>query len=255
MTVMLNHQLDGPADQPVLVLGNSLGTSLAMWDAVVERLAGSFRVLRYDHRGQGSSPIPGGSWSAADLGRDVIALLDALAIPVAAYAGVSVGGMVGLWLGANAPERISALGVFCSSAHPGAPDAWRERGVTVRNAASTAPVADAVVSRWLTPEFAGRHPEVRASLHAMLIASPAAGYAALCELLATLDLRAELGRITAPTLVVAGAQDEALPVPHSELIAAHIHGARYELLDPAAHIPMAEAPEAVAALIRDHLGD
>jgi 3-oxoadipate enol-lactonase len=255
VTVELNYRLDGPAGAPALVLGNSLGTRLAMWDLVAELLSADFRIVRYDHRGQGGSPVPDGPYGIADLGRDVVALLDALSIPVAAYAGVSIGGMVGLWLAADAPERIHKLAVFCSSAHPGTPEAWRLRAETVRAAGSIAPVAEAVVSRWLTPEFADRHPETLAGLLEMLNASPVAGYAELCDMLAELDLRADLGRIRTPALVVAGAQDTALPPPHSELIANNIGGSRYELLEPSAHIPMAERPETVAALIREHLND
>ncbi len=255
MSVALHHRLDGPEDAPVLVLGNSLGTGLAMWDPVLEFLTPRFRCLRFDHRGQGASPVPDGPYAAADLGADVLALLDALGIAEVAYAGVSVGGMVGLWLGAHAPERIRALGVFCSSAHPGSPEAWRQRAATVRKAGSTAPVAEAVVSRWLTPDFAAAHPEVRADLLAMLRASPAEGYAALCDTLAELDLRPDLGAIVAPTLVVAGTRDEALPPPHSQVIAAGLGGVVSEVLMTTAHIPMAEAPVSVARLILDHLGD
>ncbi len=255
MTVELNYVIEGPTDAPVLVLGNSLGTGLAMWALVAERLGDRFRILRYDHRGQGGSPVPDGPYVIADVGGDVLALLDALSISRAVYAGVSVGGMVALWLAANAPDRIHRVAVFNSSAHPGGPDAWHGRAETVRSADSTAPVAEAVVGRWITPAFAERHPEVRASLLTMLRASPPTGYAALCDMLAELDLRPDLERISMPALVVGGAQDEALPPSHSELIAAGIPGAHHELLDPSAHIPMAERPDAVAALIRDHLGE
>ena len=255
MTIALNYRVDGPAGAPTLVLGTSLGTSLAMWDPVTELLRAAFRIVRFDHRGQGDSPVPAGPYEIADLGGDVIALLDALSIPVAAYAGVSIGGMVGLWLAANTRGRIHKLAVFCSSAHPGTPEAWRQRADTVRAADSIAPVAEAVVSRWLTREFADRNPEIRAGLLAMLNASPVAGYAELCEMLAELDLRADLARISAPALIVAGDQDTALPAVHSELIANDIGGSRYELLERSAHIPMAERPEIVAALIREHLSD
>jgi 3-oxoadipate enol-lactonase len=253
MTVELNHALDGPADAPVLVLGNSLGTGLAMWDPVVELLSDDFRILRFDHRGQGDSPVPDGPYEIADLGADVVALLDRLSIPSAAYAGVSIGGMVGLWLAAHAPECVASLAVFCSSAHPGSPEAWHQRAEIVRGAGAVAPVAEAVVGRWITPAFAERHPDIRARLLTMLQSSPAAGYAALCDMLAGLDLRADLAEIDVRTLVVAGAQDAALAPPHSELIAEGIGSARYELLDPGAHIPMAERPETVAGLIHDHL--
>lgn len=250
----LHHRLEGPDDAPVLVLGNSLGTGLAMWDQVAERLVPSFRLLRFDHRGQGGSPVPPGPYAIADLGADLLALLDRLGLERVSYAGVSIAGMLGLWLGANAPERLARLAIFCSSAHPGNPEGWRERADTVRAAQSTAPVAEAVVGRWITAPFAAAHPDVRDRLLEMVRASPPEGYAALCEMLGELDLRAGLPRIRVPTLVVGGAQDEALPPPaHGELIAAAVPGARYELLDPGAHIPMAERPDAVAALIREHM--
>jgi 3-oxoadipate enol-lactonase len=255
VSVKLHSTLTGPPKAPMLILANSLGTSLAMWDPVVALLDDRFEILRFDHRGQGDSPVPDGSYEIADLGADVIALLDAHGVKSAAYAGVSVGGMVGLWLAAHAPERISALALFCSSAHPGSPEAWRGRAETVRQADSVGPVAEAVVSRWLTPEFAASHPELRAELLAMLARSPAAGYAALCDMLGELDLRADLPRISAPTLVVAGVQDAALPPAHSEVIAAGIAGSSSVLLSPAAHIPMVEQPERVALLILENLGD
>ena len=255
MTVALNYRLEGLPGAPVLMLGDSLGTGLAMWDTVAEELAETFRVLQFDHRGQGGSPVPTGAYRIDELGADVVALLDTLAIQSVDYAGVSVGGMVGLWLAAHAPDRVRGLAAFCSSAHPGTPDAWHERASTVREAGSVAPIADTVVGRWLTPDFAAAHPELRGELIAMLTASPPAGYGALCDMLAGLDLRDDLAAITAPTLVVGAAQDQALPAdPHSQTIADGIAGARYELMDAAAHIPMVEAPDRVADLIRDHFG-
>jgi 3-oxoadipate enol-lactonase len=253
MTVVLHHSLTGPVGGRVLMLGNSLGTSLAMWDPVVELLGDRVQLLRFDHRGQGDSPVPDGPYEIADLGQDVLALLDALGIESVAYAGVSIGGMVGMWLAAHAPERITKLAAFCSSAHPGNPDAWRSRAQSVRSADSIAPVAETVVGRWLTPAFAEAHPDIRTGLLAMLNASPVAGYAALCDMLAELDLRPDLARIRTPTLVVAGTGDEALPPSHSEVIHAGIVGSEYELISPSAHIPMAERPERVAVLLHERL--
>jgi 3-oxoadipate enol-lactonase len=253
VTVALHHVFDGPDDGPALVLGTSLGTSLALWDPVMPALRGRFRVLRYDHRGQGDSPVPDGPYDIADLGRDVLSLLDDLRIERAAYCGVSLGGMVGLWLAATAPHRVTGLVACCTSARPGNPDAWAERAATVTAAGSTVPVADAVVGRWVTPAFAAEHPKLVAQLQAMLLASPAAGYAACCGMLERLDLRPALAYISAPTLVIAGAGDESLPPNHGERIAKAIPGARFELLDPAAHLPMAERPDAVSALILEHL--
>jgi 3-oxoadipate enol-lactonase len=253
VTVALHHAFDGPAGAPPLILGNALGTALALWDPVVAHLGDDRRIVRYDHRGQGASPEPPGPYAIADLGADVLALLDDLGLDRVDYAGVSVGGMVGLWLAAHAPERIDRLMVFNASACPGNPDAWRRRAAAVRAAGGTATVAEGVVVRWLTPPFAAEHPEVLDGLGALLVASPPEGYVALCDMLAELDLREDLGAIRAPTLVAGGAGDEALPPEHARAIADGIGGARFVLLDPAAHIPMAERPDAVAALIREHL--
>jgi 3-oxoadipate enol-lactonase len=253
MSVALHHRVDGPAGVPPLLLGNSLGTELSMWDGVVAELGDAVRAVRFDHRGQGASPEPPAPYAVADLGADVLALMDALGIDRASYCGVSIGGMVGLWMAAHAPERIDRLVVCCSSAHLTNADAWAQRAATVRAAGSTAPIVDAVTARWLTPGFAAEHPEVLAGLQRMLLASPPAGYVACCGALEHLDLRAELGAIRAPTLAVGGASDEAIPPAHQRAIADGIAGARLVLLDPAAHIPMAERPDAVAALILEHL--
>jgi 3-oxoadipate enol-lactonase / 4-carboxymuconolactone decarboxylase len=254
MTVAVNYRIEGPDDGPVVVLGNSLGTDLTMWDPCAERLvADGLRVVRYDHRGQGGSPDAGGEPTIDDLGGDVIALLDRLEIERAAYVGVSVGGMVAQWLAANAPERIYCVGIFCSSAYPGNPENWETRSATVLETGSTEAIAETVVGRWITAEFAQAHPDVREWLLTMVRASPAAGYARLCRMLGGLDLRPQLASINVPTLVVAGAQDESLPPADSEVIAEAIAGSYYELLDPAAHIPMVQRPEYVAELICEHI--
>ena len=253
MSVLLHHIVSGPADAPPLVLSNSLGTDLRMWDRVVAQLGDRFRIVRYDHRGQGSSTVPDGPYDIADLGEDVVGLLEKLEIDAAAFCGVSIGGMTGLWLGAHAPERIERLMICCSSAYPEPKQNWTERARIVREAGGTAPVAEAVAGRWITPAFAAEHPEVVTELEDMLRASPTEGYAACCGVLEQLDLRADLERVRASTLVLAGAGDQALPPAHSEQIAHGIPGARYEVLDPAAHIPMVERPDAVAALILEHL--
>ena len=252
MSVRLHHVVSGPLDGPALVLGNSLGTDLGMWDRVLVQLGEHFRIVRFDHRGQGDSPVPDGPYDIADLGEDLIALLDELAIDAATYCGVSIGGMVGLWLGAHAPARVERLVVCCTSAYPHPPEPWADRALVVLDAGSTAPIADAVVARWMTPPFAAAHPELVSELRAMLLASPPDGYAACCGVLERLDLRPDLARVRAPTIVVAGAQDAALPPEHGERIAHRILGARFELLDPAAHIPMVERPDAIAALILEH---
>ena len=148
---MLHHEMTGDPGAPVLLLGGSLGTTLEMWDAQLP-LAERLRLVRFDQRGHGGSPVPPAPYEIADLGRDVLALMDALGIERASYCGVSIGGMVGLWLGANAPERLERLVVICTAAHLPPASAWRERAAAVLEAGSTEVLADTVVERGLTPD-------------------------------------------------------------------------------------------------------
>ena len=252
-TVDLHYEVTGPGDAPVLMLGSSLGTDLTMWDPQVTALSARYRVIRFDHRGHGGSPVPTGPYTIDALGADVVALMDRLAIDRAAYAGVSLGGMVGQWLGINAPGRIHALVCICTAAYLPPPEGWRERAAAVREAGTPAAVADAVVGRWFTPAYADAHPEVVSAHRAMIGAQPAEGYAACCEALADMDLRSGLPGVRARTLVIAGAQDPSIPPQHGAAIAAAVPGARLEVLDPAAHLASVERAEAVNALIADHL--
>jgi 3-oxoadipate enol-lactonase len=248
----LHHQITGPEGAPVLLLGGSLGTDLAMWDGQLA-LAEQFRLVRFDHRGHGRSPVPSGPYSTAALGRDVLELIDTLALERAAYAGLSLGGMVGIWLAANAPERVDRLVLLCTAAWMPTATAYAARAGSVRVAASTAPVADAVLERWLTPPFAAANPELRERLRAMLIATPAEGYAGCCEAIAAMDLREDLGRITTPTLVISGADDSATPVPLQALIARTVARARHQVVAPAAHLAAVEQPQRINELIGEHL--
>ena len=249
---MLSSESAGPEDAPVLLMGSSLGTSLDMWDSQLA-LAERLRIVRHDHRGHGRSLVPPGPYEIADLGRDVLELMDALEIERASYCGLSIGGMVGMWLGANAPERIERLVLICTSAHLPPAEGWAERAAKVRAAGTVEVVADAVVARWLTPAYAEEHPELVAELRAMLVATDPEGYASACGAIERMDLRDQLGRIAAPTLVISGAGDEATPPEHQELIAASIPGARLETVDPAAHLAAVERPALVNELIAAHL--
>jgi 3-oxoadipate enol-lactonase len=249
----LHHDVHGPEDAPVLVLSSSLGTSGAMWEPQLAALSERYRVITYDMRGHGASPAPPGPYDIADLGYDVIEILDAHGVQRASFCGISLGGMIGLWLARRLPERIDRLVACCTSAYLPPPDPWRERAETVCAAGSTEPIADAVVGRWLTPAFAAEHPGTRAWLRAMLTACDAAGYAACCGVIETLDLRVTLPSITLPTLVVAAAEDPSIPPHHGELIASAIPDARYELIEDAAHIATVQQPEAITNLIIDHL--
>jgi 3-oxoadipate enol-lactonase len=253
-TAMLNHKLTGPDDGPLLLMGPSLGTNLRMWDSQLA-LADRLRLLRFDHRGHGTSPVPPGPYGLSDLGGDVLALMDALGLERACYCGLSLGGMVGMWLAAHAPERVDRLVLLCTSAHMPPAEAWRERAAAVLQAGSTEAVADAVVDRWLTPGFAATHPEVRADLRAMLVATPPTGYAWCCSAIERMDLRGDLDRIRAPTLVISGANDHATPVARQREIAGSIPGARHEVIGSAAHLAAVEQPNTVNRLLARFLLD
>jgi len=209
--------------------------------------------VRYDHRGHGGSPVPPGPYSLEQLAGDVLALLDDLGIERASVGGVSLGGMIAMWLAAHAPERVERLVVCCSSAHMPPASAWHERAAAVRAAGSVGAVVDAVAERWTTPGFRAAHPEVVEGLRAMLVETPPEGYAGCCEAIAGTDLRAALPSISAPTLVIVGEQDPATPPPHGRAIAGAVPGARLESLSPAAHLAGVEQPDACAALILEHL--
>ena len=250
--VEVYHRVDGPDDGPPLLMINSLGADLRMWDPQVPALTRRHRMIRYDARGHGRSPVPEGRYSLADLGRDALALLDRLGIASADVCGLSLGGMTAMWLAAHAPDRVRRLVLCCTSALLGPPEQWAGRAATVR-AHGTAAVADAVVARWLTPRYAVAHPDTVAYLREMIAATPAAGYAAACHAIEDMDLRPDLPRITAKTLVIAGADDPSTPPAHAREIAAGIPGARLEILADAAHLATYEQPEAANRLILEAL--
>lgn len=253
-TVALHAETSGPEDAPVLLLGGSLGTTGAMWAPQVQALSRRLRTVAFDHLGHGRSAVPPGPYSIAGLGRAVIALMDRLGLERASYAGLSIGGMVGQWLAANHPQRIDRLVLLTTSAYLGPPDPWLERAATVRAAGSTEVIADVVLGRWFTPPWAAEHALEVAGLRAMFCATPVEGYAGCCEAIAELDLRAELRRIEALTLVIGGAEDPSIPPEHQRAIAAAVPGARLEILEDAAHLLSVQHPEAVNSLIAEHLG-
>ncbi|HEY1569141.1 MAG TPA: 3-oxoadipate enol-lactonase [Solirubrobacteraceae bacterium] len=251
--VDLNCSASGPDDAPVLLLGGSLGTTLDMWEPQLPALAQSRRVIRFEHRGHGGSPVPTGPYSIDEMGADVLTMLDRLDLPRVSYCGLSIGGMVGQWLAVNAPERIDRLVLLCTSAFVPPPEGWHQRAATVREAGTPEVVADAVLARWFTPAYATSHHDIVARYRAMIAGVDPEGYASCCEAIAAMDLRSGLPGITAPTLVVAGRQDPSIPPDHGEAIAAAIPGARLEILDPAAHLASVERADAVNALITAHL--
>ncbi|HEX5495338.1 MAG TPA: 3-oxoadipate enol-lactonase [Mycobacteriales bacterium] len=252
MSEELHATVDGPADAPVLLLGSSLGTTGAMWEPQLAGLTGLFRVVRYDHRGHGGSPVPAGPYRLADLAGDVLALADRLGVARFCYAGLSLGGMVGMELAAQAPDRVDRMALLCTSALLGPPEFWTARADAAR-AGGTASIADTVVSRWFRPDFVAANPDLYARYQRMCADTPAEGYAGCCEAIRDMDLTGRLGAIRSATLVLAGADDPATPPSHAELIAAGIDGARVVVVDGAAHLANVERPAEVTDLLVTHL--
>jgi 3-oxoadipate enol-lactonase len=248
----LHHTFAGPQDAGVVVLSNSLGTTLEMWDPQSGPLARDHRVLRYDMRGHGRSPVPEAPYTMADLGSDLIALLDRNDIERASLCGVSLGGMVSMWVAAHAPERIDRLVLCSTSAIMGPPESWTERAALVRREGVVA-VADTVVARWFTPAFTAAVPEVVARVRDQLASTPAEGYAGCCEAIRAMDQRPDLPAIVAPTLVIAAEGDPSTPPAHARTIAGLLPDARLEVLDRGAHLVNVEAPDVVNPLILAHL--
>jgi 3-oxoadipate enol-lactonase / 4-carboxymuconolactone decarboxylase len=238
----------------VVVLANSLGTSSAMWAAQVGPLAQHRRVVRFEHRGHGGSPAPAPPYSVADLGGDVVELLDHLGVERASVCGVSLGGMVAMWLGARHPERVDRLVLACTAAHLPPAEGWYERAATVR-AEGTGVLLPALLGRWFTAGFVDGRPDVHADVEAMLAACDREGYAGCCEAIATMDQRAQLTAIAAPTLVIAGSTDPVTPPATGLSLHEAIAGSAFTVLPSAAHLANIEQADRFNAAVLDHLLD
>lgn len=254
MAAELKYELGGRERAPAIVFTGSLGTDLAMWQTQSDRLGERFRTLRYDIRGHGASEVPPAPYAISDLGSDLVALLDRLGIERASLCGLSIGGMISMWVAAHAPERVERLVLCCTSAQLGPPENWHQRVTAVR-AGGIEAIADAVLERWFTPGFAAEHPDVVESMRAKLIATPREGYIGCCEAIAAMDLTGDLPSILAPTLVLAAEQDLATPPEHGRRIAELIPGARFQTVSPAAHIATVERPDLTTAIISRFLSD
>jgi 3-oxoadipate enol-lactonase len=206
----LHYRWDGRADGPGLVLSHSLGATLEMWEPQIAALGGRFRLLRYDHRGHGGSAMPGAPWTIADFGRDVISLLDELRLERVHFCGLSLGGIVGLWLGQNAPERVEKLALCNCSAVIENTDLLRGRmGLIAREGLGA--IVENVLDRWLTADFRAANPGTADGIRDLILATPADGYLRACEALCTFDLRPGLSSISTPSLAIYGRHDVATP--------------------------------------------
>ena len=253
MTAIEVHaEVEGPAGAPVVLLAGSLGSTLQMWDTQVPALAERFRVVRYDARGHGRSPVPHGPYTLDDLVDDAVALLERLQVERAHVIGLSLGGMTALRMAAREPQRVDRLAVLCTAAHLPPATAWAERAALVREQ-GTAAVADAVVERWFTPALRERDPDVVEQMRRTIASTPADGYASCCTAIETMDIRSDLGAIRAPALAIAGADDPATPPEHLAAIASGIPGGRLLVLPHAAHLANVEQPTAVNAALLAHL--
>ncbi|MGV1791987.1 alpha/beta fold hydrolase [Rhizobium sp. A37_96] len=249
---VIAYRFDGDASKPVLVLSNSIATTLRMWDGQIDELSKHFRVLRYDFRGHGGSSTPAGAYSLARLGRDVIEMLDALGIERAHFLGLSLGGMVGQWLGVCAPERINRLILANTSSNLSPASYIDERIVATLRAPDMAENAEAFLANWFPADMVAANGPVIEEFRAMLLGIDRQGLAGLFAAVRDFDFRRIVTLVSPPTLVIAGRYDTVTALSHSEHIAASIQGAKLVVL-PAVHLSNVEYPSEFIANVLDFL--
>ena len=252
-TVELKHYEQGPVDGPVVLLAPSLGTTLALWDDLAEKLSERYRVIRFDTRGHGASPVPPGPYTMSELAGDVLALADSLDVGRFALVGISLGGAIAQTLALEHPDRLTAL-VLCSTGPSfGEPETWRERAARVR-AEGTGFLVETTRDRWFTAELRESRPQVVRRVMAMLAGTSPVGYAGCCDALASYDVTGRLGEISAPTRVVAGTEDPVSPPEVTRALAEAIPHADLVMIEGAAHIANLARPEEFDAAVLEHLG-
>jgi 3-oxoadipate enol-lactonase/4-carboxymuconolactone decarboxylase len=247
----LFYRLEGVEGRPVLVLAHSIGTDHGMWEVQVPDLLPYFQVLRFDARGHGASDAPPGEYSIAQLGTDAIGLADALGIAKFAFCGLSMGGGIGQWIAANAPDRITALILANTSPTFGAPANWETRIAAVRKG-GMAGIAEMVMQRFFSPEVSAQSVDA-ASVRSVLVGTSAEGYIGCCAALRDADLTPLLAQIKTPTLVLVGDRDVSTPwAGHGEVLAREI--LRSQVLHlPAAHLSNIERPRSFSAAVLEFL--
>ncbi len=241
------YRFDGAGAAPVLLLSNSLGTAMSMWDPQIEAFSKHFNVLRYDSRGHGQSDSPAGAYSMDRLGRDVVELIERLDLGPVYFCGLSLGGMVGQWLGVREPALLRGLVLANSSAYMGPPSNWDARIALVR-AEGMGPLADASIARWFTRDFPALHPDVIAPIREALLATKPEGYAGCCAAIRDMDMR-QIGSLNeVPTLIIGGTQDPATPPADSEALGRSLYDTQLTLLN-AAHLSNIEQPDEFAQAV------
>ncbi|HWV53182.1 3-oxoadipate enol-lactonase [Pseudorhodoplanes sp.] len=249
----IDVEVTGPDNAPVLMLSSSLGTTKHMWDPQMAAFTAKYRVVRYDRRGHGKSGVTKGPYSMELLSRDAIAVMDGLNLDEVNWLGLSMGGMEGMWLGANAGNRIDKLILSNTSTYYPDKTPWNTRIENVTRAGSVAAIADTVINAWLTQTFQKNNPAETARMKEMMIATPVEGYIACCAAVRDMDHREIIKSITAPTLIIAGSKDMATNVEAAEFIRDRIKGAKLAIVD-AAHISNVEQPAAYIAEVTGFLG-
>jgi len=249
--VTLNYQIDGAETAPPLLLSNSLGTSLEMWEPQMAALAGRFRVIRYDSRGHGRSTVTPGPYTIEQVANDALGLLDKLGVPRAHFCGLSMGGMVGMWLGIHAPQRIDRLVLANTAAKIGTTEMWNARIDAVRKG-GMASIASAVLARWFSSQLLEAPTPIISQMRATLEGVSTEGYTASCAAVRDMDQRHQVSRIRAPTLVIAGTEDHATPAEDGRFVAERVPNAHYVEL-PAAHLSNVQAASAFTQALMQFL--
>ena len=242
---------DGPDAAPALLLSNSLSSDMSMWDDQVPGWSQHFKVIRYDQRGHGQTAAPPGPYTIDQLGRDAVAVLDHLGIARAHFCGLSMGGMVGMWLLTHAPERLERAVLSNTSAHMGPKDSWNGRIALAREGGMEATV-EPTVKRWFPAAFHSKAPATIERMRNMIRRTSLAGYSGCCEAIRDMDQRESMRSIRNPTLVIIGANDPATTPEAGRAIHAAIPGAEMVVLD-AAHISNVEHPVAFTREVKEFL--
>jgi len=248
----ISYIAEGPPDRPTLLFINSIGTTRDLWHAQVPALVGTYRIIRYDARGHGSSTVPDGDYSIEQLGRDALAILDAEDVKRAHICGISLGGITAMWLGVNAPDRVSSLVLANTGARIGSVQSWTDRIALVRERGMSG-IADMATARWFSAGYRQRHDDVVTRFKTMVETCPTAGYLGCCAALRDEDLREAISNISCPVLVVAGSIDEATPLEGMRFIHEHIAGSKVLTLD-AAHLSNVEQADAFTSAVMGFLG-
>ena len=235
-----NVQINGAESAPPLLISNSLSSDLTMWDEQVQSWSRHFRVIRYDQRGHGGSVVSPGPYTMDQLGGDAIAVLDALGIPRAHFLGLSMGGMVGMWLLTHAAERIDRAVLSNTSAHMGPVDLWNGRMALAKEGGMEATV-EPTLKRWFPAEFHAASPAAIERMRAMIRRVPLEGDLGSCAAIRDMDQRESIRGIRNPVLVLIGTKDPATTPEAGRAIHAAIPGAQLALI-AAAHISNVEEP-------------